>query len=97
MTDADSRIIALLAQILSSGGGGGGAGGLAAANNLSDVGSVPTSRSNLGVPAATVAGKYRIKSDGTFQLWNADTSKFHTLTLSGADGAVTLDIAAGES
>lgn len=44
----------------------------------------------------TVAGKYRIKSDGTFQLWNATQSKFHTLTLSGAAGAEIIAIAAGE-
>ena len=45
----------------------------------------------------TVAGKYRIKADGTFQIWNADQSLFHTLTLSGAAGAETLGISAGEA
>jgi hypothetical protein len=45
----------------------------------------------------TIAGKYRIKADGTFQLWNADQSLFHTLTLSGDAGEETLNIAAGES
>lgn len=45
---------------------------------------------------ASVAGKYRFKPDGSFQLWNADQSKFHTLTLTGLAGAETLSIAAGE-
>jgi len=45
----------------------------------------------------TVAAKYRIKSDGTIQLWNADQSLFHTLTITGAAGAETLSIAAGEA
>lgn len=44
----------------------------------------------------TVATKYRIKNDGTFQLWNPDQSKWHALSLSGAAGAETLSIAAGE-
>lgn len=44
----------------------------------------------------TVAGKYRIKADGTFQLWNATQSKWHALTLSGAAGEEILSIGAGE-
>ncbi len=45
----------------------------------------------------TVAGKYRIKDDGSWQLWNADQSLFHTITVSGAAGAETFSIAAGEA
>ena len=45
----------------------------------------------------TVAGKYRIKTDGTFELWNADQSLWHALTISGALGAEQLNIAAGEA
>lgn len=45
---------------------------------------------------ATVAGKYRIKDDGSFQLWNATQNKFHSITVSGAAGEEVLNIAAGE-
>lgn len=51
----------------------------------------------LGYAPRTVAAKYRIKTDGAFQLWNADQTKWHTLTLSGAAGAEQLNIAAGEA
>jgi hypothetical protein len=44
----------------------------------------------------TVAGKYRFKDDGSFQLWNADQNKFHTITITGAAGAEVPTIAAGE-
>ncbi len=44
----------------------------------------------------TVAEAYRIKTDGSFQLWNPDTEQFHTLTLSGLAGAEQLSIGAGE-
>jgi len=47
--------------------------------------------------ALTVAGKYRIKGDGTFQLWNGTQSKWHTLTITGPTGAEALSIGAGES
>ena len=47
--------------------------------------------------AKTVATKYRIKGDGSFQLWNPDQSKWHTLSLSGAAGAELLTIGDGES
>jgi hypothetical protein len=47
--------------------------------------------------ALTVAGKYRIKGDGTFQLWNATQSKWHTVTIAGAAGAEVFQIGAGES
>ncbi|HSI10723.1 MAG TPA: hypothetical protein VK961_01705 [Chthoniobacter sp.] len=45
----------------------------------------------------TVAGKYRLKSDGSLQLWNATESKWHSLTISGAAGAEVLSIGAGEN
>ena len=47
--------------------------------------------------ALTVAAKYRIKGDGTFQLWNATQSKWHTLAITGAAGAEAITIGAGES
>jgi hypothetical protein len=47
--------------------------------------------------ALTVAGHYRIKSDGSFQLWNAAQSKWHTVQVTGAAGAEILTIGAGES
>jgi hypothetical protein len=47
--------------------------------------------------ALTVATKYRIKNDGSFQLWNATQSKWHTLGVTGAAGAEVLTIGAGES
>lgn len=49
-----------------------------------------------GLPSE-VAGKYRFKLDGTFQLWNATQSKWHSLTISGAAGAEELGIGAGET
>ncbi|MDR3721804.1 MAG: hypothetical protein P4L00_09410 [Candidatus Acidoferrales bacterium] len=45
----------------------------------------------------TVAGQYRIQSDGSFQLWNAAQSKWHTLAINGAAGVEVLTIGAGES
>jgi hypothetical protein len=45
----------------------------------------------------TVAGRYRFKTDGALQLWNATENKWHSLTLSGAAGAEVLSIGAGES
>lgn len=45
----------------------------------------------------TVAGHYRFKSDGSFQLWNATQSKWHTVGITGTAGAEAIQIAAGES
>lgn len=45
----------------------------------------------------TVAGKYRFKDDGTFQLWNADQNLFHSITIAGAAGAEVINIGAGEA
>ncbi len=39
-----------------------------------------------------VAGKYRFTSGGDFQLYNAITEKYHTLTATGAADAVELNI-----
>lgn len=44
-----------------------------------------------------VTGHYRFKSDGSFQLYNADQTKYHTLTVTGTAGAESLSIGAGES
>jgi hypothetical protein len=44
----------------------------------------------------TQAG-FRIKSDGSFQIWNPDQSKFHTLQVRGAAGAEYITIGAGET
>jgi hypothetical protein len=97
MTTAQARIIELLEAILAGGGGGGGGAGAwgSITGTLSDQADLQTSLDAKALK--TVAAKYRIKTDGTFQLWNPDISKFHTLSLSGADGAVTIDIAAGEA
>jgi hypothetical protein len=39
----------------------------------------------------------RIKTDGSFQLWNPDQSKFHTISVAGTAGAEYLVIGAGET
>jgi hypothetical protein len=48
-------------------------------------------------PPVTFAGHFRIKADGTFQLWNQDQNLWHTISISGIAGAETLDISAGEA
>lgn len=35
--------------------------------------------------------------DGKFQLWNPTTSQYHTISISGANGAASINIGAGES
>jgi|SRR4030095_15172563 hypothetical protein len=45
----------------------------------------------------TLPGKLRVKSDGSFQLWNPDQSKWHTLQIKGSAGAEYITIGAGES
>jgi hypothetical protein len=52
---------------------------------------------NSSVPPLSMAGKYRFKPDGTFQLWNADQNKFHTITVTGAAQAETISVGAGEA
>lgn len=61
------------------------------------ISGAPTSESGPFYVPSTVAGKYRFKDDGTFQLWNPTQSKFHTLSLTGAAGAELLGIGAGET
>jgi hypothetical protein len=41
--------------------------------------------------------QWRVKSDGSFQIFNPDQSKFHTLTVRGSAGAEYLTIGAGET
>jgi len=45
----------------------------------------------------TLAGKLRIKADGSFQLWNPDQGKWHSLEVHGTAGAEYITISAGES
>lgn len=47
-----------------------------------------------GLPVSTF---FRIKSDGSFQLYNTDQSKWHTLTVRGTAGAEYITIGAGET
>jgi hypothetical protein len=47
-------------------------------------------------PPVTFPGSWRVKSDGTFQFWNPDQSKWHTLLVHGGVGAEYLTIGAGE-
>ena len=97
MTGGQKAILDVLVKILAGGGGGGGGGSSAWGSIGGTLSDQTDLQSALDAKAdKTVATKYRIKADGTFQLWNTTTSKFHTLSLSGADGAVTIDIAAGE-
>jgi hypothetical protein len=48
-------------------------------------------------PPVTFPGSWRVKADGTFQLWNPDQSKWHTLLVHGLVGAEYLTIGAGET
>lgn len=50
----------------------------------------------LAFALTSVAGKYRFKVDGSFQLYNATQSKYHTISISGSAGAEQIDIGAGE-
>lgn len=50
-----------------------------------------------GLASKTVTGKYRIKDDGTVELWNASQGQWQPLTLTGAAGAEILTIGGGES
>jgi hypothetical protein len=47
--------------------------------------------------AFILPGKMRIKADGSFQLWNPDQNKWHTLLCGGAAGGEYLTIGAGET
>jgi hypothetical protein len=44
---------------------------------------------------APTSGLYRIQN-GALQIWNADQSKYHTISISGAAGSETMDIGPGE-
>jgi hypothetical protein len=45
----------------------------------------------------TLSGGLRIKPDGSFQLWNPDQSRWHTLQVRGLAGAEYVTIGAGEA
>ena len=49
-----------------------------------------------GIIPRTVAGKYRFKLDGSFQLWSSTSGKFHTLSIDGADGSIEMTFDIGE-
>lgn len=48
-------------------------------------------------PPITFPGHWRVKADGTFQLWNPDQSKWHTILIGGLAGAEFITISAGET
>jgi hypothetical protein len=48
-------------------------------------------------PPITFPGSWRVKADGTFQLWNPDQSLWHTLLVHGLATAEYLTISAGET
>ena len=48
------------------------------------------------VTVAVASSLFRVKSDGSFQLWNPDQSKWHTLQVRGAAGGEYITIGAGE-
>lgn len=76
------------------GGGGGGTGIAAVEDDPSPQlgGDLDLNGHNIAVNNA-----FRLKSNGEFQLFNPTTSKYHTLTISGDDGAVVIDLGAGEA
>jgi hypothetical protein len=53
----------------------------------------------IGAPVANwiLPAHLRIKADGSFQLWNPDQSKWHTLLVHGLAGAEYLTIGIGEA
>lgn len=53
-------------------------------------------KTDVGLIPFEVAGKSRIKPDGTFQLWNATQDKWHSITITGAIGEEGLNIGEGE-
>jgi hypothetical protein len=54
-----------------------------------------TTKQGTPILLLTQAG-FRVKSDGSFQIWNPDQSKFHTLQVRGAAGAEYITIGLGE-
>ena len=44
----------------------------------------------------TVPGQFRIKTDGTFQLWNAQQLAFHSIKITGQAGEETMLIGPAE-
>ncbi len=93
MTEADNQIISLLTSIEETAAEAPGSGMTELADDLTpELGGTLNFNGN----GALYALKFRVKSDGSFQLYNTTTSKYHTLSISGADGAVVLAFAAGE-
>lgn len=56
----------------------------------------PTYPAPSAILPRAVAGKYRFTNDGDLQLYNPTTSKYHTLTLSGADNSVGINFGIGQ-
>ena len=69
-------------------GGGGGGTGLQPANNLSDVSSIVTSRTNLGVTATGADPAYSLKANNLSDLASASTARTN---IQAAWSGVTLD------
>lgn len=91
MREGDTEILAKLEQIRS---------GLAGGTGITAVVQDPAPKLggtlDFNSHGAIYTGKFRIKTDGTFQLYNPDSAKYHTLSLSGNNGSVTIIISAGE-
>lgn len=52
----------------------------------------------IGSPVKkTVDGKYRVKDDGSVQLWNADQSAWQEITVSGSAANEQINTVAGEA
>lgn len=77
-----------------AGPAGSGAGDMLAANNLSDLESKPTSRTNLGVGSGdtVIFDKLRLNGGGAQIVLDADAANTMTLNASGMTGARTLNL-----
>lgn len=93
MREGDTEILAKLEQIRS--GVAGGSGGITAV--VQDPAPKLGGTLDFNGKGAIYTSKFRIKTDGTFQLYNPDSAKYHTLSLSGNNGSVTIIISAGEA
>ena len=81
-----------------AGGGGGGTGPQGPPGPQGPAGPQgPQGPAGVFTVPITFAGHWRVKADGTFQLWNPDQSLWHTLQVRGAAGAEYITVGAGET
>lgn len=78
-------------------GGGGAAGDFSTNSAVSVAGEIVVFADTTGKMGRRGGMLARIKTDGSFQLWNPTQSKFHTISVSGAAGEEVLEIGAGET